>query len=298
LDTARVFLHDLLWKEDSNAYLERIEAFLEIADAHGIGIMFVFFDGVWHPHPKPGPQPDPLPGVHNSQWVQSPGRDILSDPSQYDSLEPYIKGVMQAFREDPRVVVWDLFNEPNNPNTLAYADSDLPPEEKAERALALLSKATEWALAVDPVQPITSGVWDGEWGDKQSLSPINEFMLNEMDVVSFHTYVPKDDVLEQVAALKTYGRPLFCTEYMARPLESTFEDILPIFREEKISGYQWGFVNGRSQTIYPWWSWILPETEEPNPWFHDLLRADGSYYDPAEIVVIQETLEAFSSSSN
>ena len=290
LNTARVFLHDLLWADDSTLFLQRIDQFLAIADRHGIGVMLVFFDGVWNPDVAPGPQPEPIPGVHNSQWVQSPGRDILADPARHDALAPYVIGVISAFRDDPRVVVWDLFNEPNNPNTLAYPDTDLAPEIKAERALQLLSKATEWALSVNPTQPLTAGVWDGEWGNPEALTPLNAFMLQELDVVSFHTYVEKEVVIEQIAALEGYGRPILCTEYMARPLRNTFADILPLFTEHQIGAYQWGFVNGRSQTIYPWWSWAVPEPMEPDPWFHDLLRADGTPYDPAEIVIIQRAL--------
>ncbi len=77
-------------------------------------------------------------------------------------------------------------------------------------------------------------------------------MLQAMDVVSFHSYSAESIVVEQIASLQAYGRPVLCTEYMARPLGSTFEAILPLFAAEDIGAYQWGFVNGRSQTIYPW----------------------------------------------
>ena len=116
LNTARVFLHDILWTEDKDGFIDRIDDFLDIAEKHGIGVMFVFFDGVWHPMPKSGAQPDPIPGVHNSQWVQSPGLEVLDDPNRYDELAPYIKGIISRYRTDSRVLVWDLFNEPNNPN--------------------------------------------------------------------------------------------------------------------------------------------------------------------------------------
>ena len=58
LNTARVFLHDILWQQDKEAFLARIEDFLAIASKHGIGVMFVFFDGVWHPTPKRAPNPN------------------------------------------------------------------------------------------------------------------------------------------------------------------------------------------------------------------------------------------------
>ncbi|MEE2786818.1 MAG: 1,4-beta-xylanase [Myxococcota bacterium] len=292
LNTARVFLHDLMWTTDKEGFLSRIDAFLDIAAKHKIGVMFVFFDGVWHPAPKVGPQPEPTPGVHNSQWLQSPGAAILDDPDRYAELEPYIKGVISAYRTDERVVVWDLFNEPNNPNELSYAETDLSAEIKASRALALLKKARTWALSVNPTQPLTAGVWDGDWSDESALSPINAYMLTAFDIVSFHTSAEKATVEGQIEALKKFGRPMLCTEYMARPLGSTFEDILQLFTAANIGAYQWGFVNGRSQTIYSWLSWITPSDSEPDPWFHDLLRSDGTPYDAAEIVIIKRALQA------
>ena len=45
--------------------------------------MLVLFDGVWNPNPIAGTQPEPIPGVHNSQWVQSPGAELLGDPSRH-----------------------------------------------------------------------------------------------------------------------------------------------------------------------------------------------------------------------
>ena len=285
-NTARVFLHDQVWEQDGDAYLDRIDDFLDIADSHGIRVMLVFFDGVWHPNPVSGPQPEPTPGVHNSQWVQSPGAEVLADATRMAELEPYVTAVVRAFRDDPRVLVWDLFNEPDNSNLLSYGDLELDATIKSERALELLILAKEWALAEEPVQPLTAGVYQGEWSDPEKLSPLNAFMLQELDVVSFHTYSDAVTVSVQVSALQAYGRPLLCTEYMARPLESTFQDILPVFDAEDVGAYNWGFVDGRIQTLYSWGSWLVPEDETPEVWFHDVLHADGTPFDAAEIEAI------------
>ncbi len=82
-NTIRVYLHDLLWKQDSEGFIKRIEKFLSIADSHGIRVMFVLFDGVWNPYPHLGEQPEPTPHVHNSGWVQSPGAEVLSDSTRW-----------------------------------------------------------------------------------------------------------------------------------------------------------------------------------------------------------------------
>jgi hypothetical protein len=287
-NTMRVFLHDLLWADDPEGFLERIDRFLGVADRHGMRIMFVFFDGVWNPFPVAGPQPDPIPHVHNSQWVQSPGAEILGDLERHDELEPYVTGVIGRFAADPRVLAWDLFNEPDNPNLVSYREVELPPEVKDPAAEALLRKAFVWARSVGPTQPLTAGLWQGQWADASALSPLNELMVTESDVVSFHSYDGPELVTEQLAALGPYGRPLLCTEYMARPGGSTFQAILPIFEAQDVAAYNWGLVSGKTQTIYTWLSWITRSPDDADPWFHDIFYPDGTPYDPEEVAFIRE----------
>src|SRR5699024_3059448 len=133
--------------------------FLEISDKHEIGVMFVLFDGVWNPYPKVGKQPEPTPHVHNSGWAHSPGRAVLEDTLQFDRLERYVKGIVGHFRQDERVIVWDIFNEPDNPNESPYGDVESP--NKTALALRLLKKSFQWAREAKPSQPITSAVWRG-----------------------------------------------------------------------------------------------------------------------------------------
>jgi hypothetical protein len=289
-NTARVFLHDLVWQNEQDQFIARIDEFLTIADSHDIGVMLVLFDGVWNPNPIAGPQPEPIPGVHNSQWVQSPGVELLGDPSRHEELEPYVRAIISAFREDDRVLVWDLFNEPDNTNLLAYQATDLDAATKRDRALALLRSTTGWAMEENPEQPLTAAVWDGDWSNPESITELDAFMLQELDINSFHSYSDATTVAIQISDLKAYGRPLLCTEYMARPMDSTFETILPLFATQNVGGYNWGFVNGRIQTIYSWTSWVLPSTDEPELWFHDVLHGDGTPYDQADIDAIQEFL--------
>jgi hypothetical protein len=284
----RVFLHNLLWEQDKKGFLERMEKFLDIADKHKIGVMFVLLDGVWDPEPKLGKQQAPLPHVHNSGWVQAPGKAILADPKRHDELKPYIMGVIRHFKDDKRVQVWDVFNEPDNPNVNSYGPkgkkTELP--AKDERVIQLLRKVFTWARDADPSQPLTAGVWRDSW-EADKLSPVNKLMLEESDVVSFHNYGPLADMKRRVELLRRYNRPLLCTEYMARPMGSRFDPVLGYLKEQKIGAYNWGFVAGKSQTIYPWETWQKKYNAEPKVWFHDIYRADGSAYDPREVEYIQ-----------
>lgn len=287
-NTMRVFLHDLVYEADPGGFLDRIDRFLAVADRHEIRIMFVLFDGVWNPFPVAGPQPDPIEHVHNSQWVQSPGAEILGDLERHDELEPYVTEVIGRFQSDRRVLAWDLFNEPDNPNLISYLEVELPAAVKAPAAEALLRKAFAWARSVGPTQPITAGVWQGEWEDPAALSPLNQLMLSESDVVSFHSYARAEVVAELLTDLRQYGRPLLCTEYLARSGGSTFQTILPIFEAEGVGAYNWGLVSGRTQTIYSWISWVTMDPAAADPWFHDVFYPDGTPYDPEEAALIRQ----------
>jgi len=284
-NSVRVYLHHLLWEQHARGFLHRIEKFLDIAERHNIGVMFVLLDGVWDPFPRLGEQPDPTPGVHNSGWVQSPGVKILRDPDRHDELKGYIKGVVGHFNRDSRIHAWDIFNEPDNINRPAYVHHE--PENKAELSLMLLKKAFAWAREAGPTQPITAAVWAGDWSEG-NLSPINRFMLEQSDIITFHCYSDLAQAKLRVASLKRYNRPLICTEYMARPAGSTFKGILPYFKEEHVGAYNWGFVAGKTQTIYPWDSWEKRYESEPPVWFHDIFRADGTAYDPEEVKLIKQ----------
>jgi hypothetical protein len=281
----RVFLHDLLWEQDSEAFLKRIDQFLEIAAKHKIGVMFVLFDSVWDPFPQLGKQRAPKPGLHNSGWVQSPGVAILKDPSKWSGLKPYVQGVVRRFKDDPRIHAWDLINEPENPNRSSYGRFE--PQDKAELALALLKNVFAWVREIDPSQPLTTGVWIGDWS-AEKITPINKFQLEQSDIISFHCYDPIDTLKTRIEPLRNFGRPLVCTEFMARPRGSTFDPILAYFKDQNIGGYCWGFVSGKSQTIYPWDSWQSAYEAEPKVWFHDIFRTDGTPFDEAEVAYIRK----------
>ncbi|MCA9140857.1 MAG: family 43 glycosylhydrolase, partial [Planctomycetales bacterium] len=290
MNTMRVFLHDIAWRQDPDGFLKRVDEYLQIADRNGIRTMFVFFDGVWHPFPKAGKQPEPRPGLHNSGWIQSPGREFLDDSQKQDQLKPYVQAVLSRYKNDARVLVWDLFNEPNNPNRNSYGSNgtkeELDEGVKETRALELMEKTFAWAREIGPSQPLTVGVWVGDYLTKPT--DYQQSCIENSDVISFHSYAPPAKTTELVTGLEKIGRPVLCTEYMARGNDSTFAGILPIFHEHRIAAYNWGFVNGRSQTIYPWDSWAKPYDKEPDPWFHDIFHRDGRPYDAKETRLIHQ----------
>jgi hypothetical protein len=289
LNTMRVFLHDLLWKQDAQGFRRRIDTFLQIAAKHHIKPLFVLFDSCWDPNPQLGKQREPRPGVHNSGWVQSPGAKALADSAEYPRLEAYVKGVVGVFARDERILGWDVWNEPDNTNGGSYASEE--PKNKVELVLALLPRVFQWAREAGATQPLTSGLWQGGWSSPEKLEPMAKIQLEMSDIVSFHDYNKPEIFERRVLSLQQYGRPIFCTEYMARGNGSTFEGSLPIAKKYRVAAINWGLVAGKTQTYLPWDSWKHPYTDrEPAVWFHEIFRTDGTPYKAEEAAFIKQMI--------
>ncbi|MGB8031436.1 MAG: 1,4-beta-xylanase [Terracidiphilus sp.] len=284
MNTMRVFLHNLLWEQDAAGFEQRIDAFLTIAQKHHIRPVFVLFDSCWDPYPKLGLQHPPIPGVHNSGWVQSPGAEELTNPADEPRLEAYVKGIVGAFANDPRVLAWDIWNEPDN----SIEQYPLTPH-KTERVDHLLPLAFAWARAEHPIQPLTSGVWTGDWSHPGRESETTRIQLAESDVISFHNYGWPEEFEARIKELQPYDRPILCTEYMARGAGSTFDGSLPIAKQYHVAAINWGLVAGKTQTYLPWDSWQRPYVlMQPIVWFHDVFRQDGTPYRQHEVDLIRQ----------
>ena len=280
MNIMRVFLHDLLWEQDRDGFCRRIDRYLEIAALHAVKTMFVLFDDCWNQTFSLGKQPEPIPYTHNSGWVQSPGVKVVNDPSQWTRLKDYVQGILERFKNDERVVVWDLYNEAGNGTSGDHSDSK---ERQGERSLPLLRSVFEWSRSVKGVwQPLTVGVWNFS----PAFEGLNGFSLENSDLITFHDYRPPQPLVNRIKELLEHRRPMICTEYMARGSGSSFEHCLPLLKKYDVGAINWGLVSGKSQTIYPWgWS---KEMGEPDILFHDVFNRDGTFLYPPEEQAIRK----------
>ncbi|MCP9496464.1 MAG: cellulase family glycosylhydrolase [Pyrinomonadaceae bacterium MAG19_C2-C3] len=287
MNTMRVYLHDLPFKQDPEGFKNRINTFLDLCAKHNIKPMLVLFDSCWDPFPVSGKQREPRPGVHNSGWMQSPGKVALETPAEYPRLEAYVRGIVGAFAADKRILAWDIWNEPDNMNDPAYIS--LEPKNKVELVLALLPQAFQWAREAGATQPLTSAPWKGgDWSNPRELTAMEITQLNLSDIISFHNYEAPESFERRIKQLQVYNRPILCTEYMARGNGSTFEGSLPIAKRYNVAAINWGFVQGKTQTHLPWDSWRYPYTDrEPSVWFHEVFRTDGTPYRTQETELIK-----------
>jgi len=267
LNVMRVYLHHLAWEVDQEGFKKRMDTYLTIANKHGIKTVFVFFDDCWNPTYAAERQPDPKPGVHNSGWVRDPGDLLFQDSTLIQVLETYVKDILSSFKDDKRIAIWDLYNEPGN-------------NKLGNKSMPLLKKVFGWGWEVRPSQPLSAGVWN------KSLTDLNKFQLENSDIITYHNYKGPEEHQAAIDTLKKYNRPMVCTEYMARRNNSLFTNIMPMLKEQNIGAINWGLVAGKSNTKYAWDEPIL-DGSEPTLWFHEIFRTDGTPYKQEEVDLIK-----------
>ena len=150
---------------------------------------------------------------------------------------------MGFLANDQRVLAWDIWNEPDNLNGSSYGKQE--PPNKVELVLKLLPQTFAWARSAKPQQPLTSGVWQGDWSTEEKMSETARLQIALSDIVSFHNYDDAEEFEKRINWLARYRRPLLCTEYMARGNGSTFQGSLPVAKKHNVAAYNWGLVVGQ-----------------------------------------------------
>ena len=263
-NSCRVFLQYIVWENENGVFLETFGDFCEIAKSNGISVMPILFDDCAFAgkDPYPGAQDPPVPGIPNSQWTPNPGISTANNPEKEQNLRGYVKNIIDTFKDHTNIIAWDLYNEPGNNN-------------RREKCLPLVEKAFLWAREIDPVQPLTAGVW--EFNDY-------DLKLADMsDIITYHDYSPFESSAEKINALIKYKRPVLCTEWLLRQGENKFESHLPLFMEKISGAYNWGLIKGKTQTNLQWGK----NDAEPKIWQHDLYYENGRPYDEDEILFIK-----------
>jgi hypothetical protein len=294
-NAVRINPHFLVWQHDRDGLLERLDWVMSVAARLGIDTVPCLFDdcGFGGFEPEYGPQPGPVPGVHNSRAVASPGRAMVMDRRAWPALEAYLRDVVRTFRTDRRILFWDLYNEPGNrmifgPDGYHEYDAAL-----VGHSHDLMAASFRWAREEAPSHPLTVAAWTTPLPGTDMppyQTEIDASALALSDLISFHAYWQTSHVARLIEHLSALGRPMFCTEWMARAVNSRIEDQLRLFCDSGVGCFQWGFVKGRTQTHLPWPADLVSAhggLAARDVWFHDVLHEDGRPYDPNEIEIVK-----------
>jgi len=191
------------------------------------------------------------------------------DKDQHPKLEKYVKDVIGKFKNDERVFLWDLYNEPTNGGL-------------GSASLPLVREVFQWAREVNPSQPMSIAIWNNN-------EDLNKIITDNSDIITFHFYGDKEGLVKKIEELKQYGRPIINTEWLNRNLGSNIATDIPLFYKENVGCMLWGLVNGKTQTDLNWGH--RPGDPLPKLWQHDLFHGDFTPYDPSEIEVIKTYMD-------
>lgn len=288
-NAVRIWLSPTVWKYQRETMEENLEAFLKVADKYGIGTMIVFFGSDISFGGKLGEQPyyrgrhgGVPPGI-------KPDMSILTDKSKWGILEKYVKAFVTKYADDPRVICWDIYNEPGMGRSGRLYGGF---------CVDLVKASAKWARDCNPSQPITFGLVlpDDEhpWEIVGTYLPDNKYLGNilnkvqceESDIISYHSYSSVLVHERWMKTLKRYNKPIMCTEWMGRIHGSTFIPILGYLKEKKVWAFSFGLVEGKAQFHLPW----PGDENDSGVWFHYVFRSDHTPYCPEEVEYIKRIL--------
>ena len=223
-------------------------------------------------------------GHKNSPHVVSNGKPIgwirWDEDDQRPLCEEFLRSIIRRFKNDDRIIMWDLWNEPGN-------------SKRGDLSTPYLKKAFEIARKENPSQPLTAGVWTypENYGvdEKLDVSPIQRVALDLSDIVTFHNYSNLEEVKNCINALEKEGRPLANTEWLHRILDNNVFEQLPLYHSKKIGSIHWGLVAGHGQFYLPW-EWLKDQRPDLDYslWQHDIFKENFTPYDENEIALFKK----------
>ena len=291
-NSVRLILEYVVWEKEHDSFLTRFERYISLLDKYGISAMIVLANDCMPPKTELWKMPDIGEqaydvGYHGGRKHSQHGRHAGPAPHYYfdehESCEKYfemVNEIVTLYKNDPRILMWDLFNEPGN-------------SQRSGITLPILKRMVEVVRKINPSQPLTIGAWCCDKNYEFSM-PEDVFAIENSDIITYHNYSTYEEHVRVIKHLKKFDRPLINTEWLARCTGNTVFENFPLFYLENIGCYNWGFVAGKYQTYEPYeahWQWYGEDKRAPidfTKWFHDLYRPSLRPYDPRETELISK----------
>lgn len=156
INSLRVFLHNHPYDRQPGKFFANINRFLTIADRYKIRTILIFFDDCWYGDERVFVF-EPVPGEHNGRWAKCP---LIHERviTNYARFRSYIQNTIIRFKDDTRILAWEIWNEPKNCGT---GNQIVDPVFTQD----LMVNGFQWAREANPSQPLIT-CWDGNaYGD-------------------------------------------------------------------------------------------------------------------------------------
>ncbi len=281
-----------VWLAEHDGFMANFERYLQLMQKYGLRAIVVLGNDCSRPKelwklPTPGPQAYDI-GYHGGRRVTQHGSNpkavgytVLDDPQLRPKFYAMCEELLTKYRDDDRILFWNLWNEPGNNN-------------RNDRTMKDLRELFERAWKIDPKQPLAADLWTVYGNPKgEGRHPVEKLAGELSDIISFHCYADYRTQQRTIKALRArWGRPMVNTEWLARINGDELRTSYPVFAQENVGSTCWGFVNGKYQTHEPYEPMWKTQFEYRNPnqpvtkWFHDLFRPSHHPYDPEEINIL------------
>lgn len=239
LNSTRIWLSYQAYSKDPQAYISRLRNYIRTSQRLGFSTMPILWNG------------------------NSLNPDTLEPPFRAQG-DVYVKAIVEAIKDEPGLLAWDIMNEPF---TNAYYD-DAPAAEKAKRE-AEITEFVRYYLALvkkaDPRNAITVG-----YTFASQLEPTADLV----DILSFHDYTSLRSTVEEAyrtaeAVSKKVGKPIMNTETGCIARGNPYDMALEIAEKHKTGWYLFNLI------VQGYWGEI-----------HGLFYPDGTIRDPAIIAAV------------
>jgi hypothetical protein len=239
LNSTRIWLNYLAWEKDPQGYIEKLRNYIRTSKSMGFSTMPILFNGN-------NLNPDTL------------------KPEFRLRGEAYVKAIVDAIKDEPGLLMWDIMNEPMTNDYVGHAPADQK-QQRQDEITAFVRYYLGYAKKIDPVNALTVGY---------NYSYQLEGSADLVDVLSFHEYTPLRSTIE--ASYKTaedvskkYGKPMLNTETACIARSNPYDVVLQISEEHKTGWYLFNLI------IQGYWGEV-----------HGLFYPDGTVRDPAIIAAV------------
>ena len=222
LNSTRIWLNYQAYEREPQVYLDRLRNFIRTSHRLGFSTMPILWNG------------------------NSLNPDILK-PEFHPRGDAYVKAIVEAVKDEPGLLMWDIMNEPFTNDYYDRAPAEVKNKREGEITAFVRYYLTN-VQKVDPVNATTVG-----YTFSRQLEPTADLV----DVLTFHDYTNTRASVEDVYRIaeevsRKFGKPMMNSETGCIARGNPYDMVLQIAEEHHtgwylfnliIQGY-WGEIHG------------------------------------------------------
>jgi len=239
LNSTRIWLSYQAYQRDPQGYIDRLRTYIRISNRLGFSTMPILWNG-------------------NSLNPETLNSDFRA------TGDAYVKAIVDAIKDEPGLLMWDIMNEPLWNDYVNEAPDDVKEQHRTEITDFVRYYLT-YVKQLDPVNATTVG---------HVVAQNAHRTADLVDVISFHDYTGLRSTIEEAYGVAEelgtkYDKPIMNTETGCIARANPYDVVLQIAEEHKTGWYVFNLI------VSGYWGEI-----------HGIFYPDGTIRDPAIVAAI------------